>query len=544
MNAGSDASVEAKVKSRRLVELAQQQPLAHPALASLGLMDYDHIAPPFLREIMAAVYRAMHEPDVPRRMARLFPREHGKSETGTHVIPSWNALADPNVRVLILMESETKAKEKLRQCGRTIRKWGPRFGRQIDEDNATNLTLDRSANHAEPTIAARGMDSKITGGHYDLLIFDDIVSWPTQRTETQREKRWAQFQDYQQNLGSAGESVYLVLGTRKHPEDLYSRLIDNPVWDVTVEQAISDYSVIENGEYTVTTDIGNKYEGDEIGLINTDIETVVDIEPHRDVPVLWPDRWPLEDLIEKLLSEIQSEDGSSLVFKRENQNDPRAMQGEILSADQLYFVPSSELPDQGLRWYAGVDVAIEDDPEKAAQGDTDWWAISVVGDHPTSNTTYLVEVTRRRGITMSQAIAWVRRVIDDVERDIEQCDRVAQILVESNQAQRWLVQEARDKDMRFTRSNSTGSKEERIVSLSSRFESGRVRIVDDTLTEGLPIDERAKAAGQKWQSFIDEWVSFPSGSHDDRLDSTEIAMRNVATEETTQSEHDMSDLPT
>lgn len=533
----------ARAKTKRLASLAEEKPLAHPALTSLALFDYEYRAPPFLREIMASVYKAMEAPETnPRRLARLYPREHGKSETGSHVIPSWAALRDPNVRVLILMESETKAKEKLRQCRNTINDWGPKFGRQIDEDNATNLTLERTANHAEPTIAARGMDSKITGGHYDILIFDDIVSWPTQRTETQREKRWSQFQDYAQNLGSAGESVYLVLGTRKHSEDLYSRLMETAVWDVDVKKAISDYSIIENGEYTLTTDAGNTYRGHELSEIDTDNETVVNIAPDRDVETLWPERWPLEDLIEKLLTEMQSEDGSSLVFKRENQNDPRAMEGQVLKQDMLHYASPEQVPDQGLRFVAGVDVAVEDDAEKAARGDSDWWAVAVLADHRPSDTTFLVELERKRGVTMKRALGWIRTVLDGVERTYGQ--DVSRVLAESNQAQRWLVQEAQDQDLRFHRTSSSGSKEERIISMASRFEAGRVKIVD----RGLEGDVEQKAArersSQKWQSFTDEWVSFPTGSHDDRLDSIEIALRGISTEEVQDSEYDMSDLPT
>jgi len=80
--------------------------------------------------------------------------------------------------------------------------------------------------------------------------------------------------------------------------------------------------------------------------------------------------------------------------------------------------------------------------------------------------------------------------------------------------------------------------------MASRFEAGRVKIVDRGLEGDTEQQEARKRASQKWQSFTDEWVSFPTGSHDDRLDSTEIALRGVSSEEVTDSEYDMSDLPT
>ena len=80
--------------------------------------------------------------------------------------------------------------------------------------------------------------------------------------------------------------------------------------------------------------------------------------------------------------------------------------------------------------------------------------------------------------------------------------------------------------------------------VAGRFESGRVRIVDDSLSSGTPIDDRAKRAAAKWQSFIDEWVSFPIGKHDDRLDACEIGLRSIGTELITERAYDMTDLPT
>lgn len=530
------AAIASDLREETLLNLAQSKPLCHPLPASLRLHSHEYPTPPFLRELMGDVYRAMnHErfPAAPRRICRLYPRDHGKSETGDHVIPSWAALANPNVRIAIIMEAETQAKQKLSQCRTTINEYGQHFGISIDEDNRKNLTLSRTQTHAEPTISARGFDAQITGGHYDVVIFDDIVSWPSQRTETQREKKWTQFQDYSQNLGSAGETTYLVLGTRKHPQDLYNNLLNSPNWDVDSKQAISDYSIIENGEFSVTTTAGNTYRGSELHEFDTREETIIDISPDRRVETLWPDRWPLEALIDKLLSELHSADGSALVFRRENQNDPQTMQGQVLNADQLHFVPPEAMPNEGLRFYAGVDVALEKDPEKAATGDTDWWAVAVIAEHPSSNTAYLVDVRRRRGQTMSEAIDWINTRIDAVEgvHDTE----VAKILVESNQAQRWLIQEARDHDMRFSRSSSSGSKEERIISMSSRFESGRIKVVDMTRREG---------SSKRWSSFVSEWVSFPSGDHDDRLDAVEIALRSISLENVSTSSHGMGDLPT
>jgi predicted phage terminase large subunit-like protein len=111
-------------------------------------------------------------------------------------------------------------------------------------------------------------------------------------------------------------------------------------------------------------------------------------------------------------------------------------------------------------------------------------------------------------------------------------------MVESNQAQRWFVQTAKDEGLNFRQTSSSGSKEDRIISMSSRFESGKIKLYDPTSDPTT-----GKRAADKWRGFINEWAAFPTGAHDDRLDSTEIAMRAVGNENISVSSRNMSDLP-
>lgn len=512
--------------------LAENDPLAHPLAFVNRHRRHKYEPPPHLREMYGAVFRGMSPkyPDAPRRLLRLYPREHGKSEAGTVDTPAWSALRDPNIRVLIMSETTPQAKNKLRQCRDVIERVGPEYGHEIVEDTKKSLTLARAANHDVPTIQAAGFDTGVTGGHYDLLVFDDIVSYKTQRTEVRRTNAWLQFSDYSQNLGSEGESVYLVLGTRKHPEDLYGRLLDSIGWESKVRPAVFDWSVVENGEYAIVTDDGRSYAPDELYKINPRKQTVARVEPHREVDVLWPERWPLPKLLENYVSSMTGGDTGeadaiegSLVWKRENQNDASALQGQVLGEDMLHFV--DELPDGRYYTYAGVDLGIEEDPEKAARNDTDYWAV-VLGKHNyDTDVTYLTDVHRRRGMTLEKGINWVIAKTQSADPQ--------RIMVESNQAQRWFVQTAKDKGLRFQQTSSSGSKEERIIAVSSRFESGRVQILDDS-----------RRRRDKWQSFANEWAAFPTGSHDDRLDAVEIMLRALTEENISYSNHDLSDLPT
>lgn len=502
--------------------LVQNKPLSHPLVTALACFEYEYPPATHIREIYGSVYRAVSPeyPRAPKKLVRLEPREHAKSESGTVVTPTWAALQDPDTRILIMSETEDQAKGKLEECREHIERLAPRFGRTIDRSNKTELLLERDETYDVPTIKAAGFETGITGGHFDVIVFDDVVSWETQRTPKRRQDSWNRFQDYL-NLGSEGESLYLVLGTRKHPQDLYHHLLEGPAWQSQVEQAIQDWSLVENGEYDVITDEGYRYSAEEISEIPADHETIVEVEPYRDVAVLWPERWPLETLLLDMITGFGSERGS-LVWRRENQNDATALQGQVLKQDMLSYVP--RLPDSGLRWTAALDPGIEDDPEKAAEGDTDYWALSFVANHARRELAVLVDVQRRRGMTLAEGIQWVKGRLNDVERKYG-CS-VGRLLAESVQAQRWFVQTARDEGLQVEPVTSTGKKEDRIIDMTALFESGRVKLLED-------------GSGDGWESFIQEWVGFPSAAHDDQLDSVEIALRELNDNGFQKSRHDI-----
>lgn len=510
---------------RALQQLARDDPLAHPLTAAIRLHDYPYPPATHLREIYGAAFRAISpkHPHAPKNLLRLYPREHAKSEAVSHVLPSWAALRDPNIRILIMSESMKQASNKLEECRRTIERWGPTFGRTIRNNSRRELTLERDKTFDVGTITAAGFETSVTGGHYDIIVFDDVVSYQNQRTETRRETVEKEFQNFL-NLGSEGKTLYFVIGTRKHPEDLYGRLLDSVAWDTECKKAISDFSVVENGEYGVITNTGQEY--DSVGDVPGG-ETVTGVQPHREVETLWPARWPLHKLIYDYLTASTEGEGSR-VWIRENQNDAHALTGQILDEEMLSWTSSLPKPREAYKWYGGVDVAIVDDSEKAATGDTDYWAVAILAHDPIDKESFLVDIRRRRGMSMREGLAWVERALGRFS--------MTRTLVEKNQAQRWLVQEAKDQGLRVEGSNSTGDKAERILAMSSRFEAEKVRICD-----GLIAGDDSR-----WQAFVSEWCMFApedDDSHDDMLDAVEIAMRNIARENVTKSKYTMSDLP-
>lgn len=302
--------------------------------------------------------------------------------------------------------------------------------------------------------------------------------------------------------------------------------------------------MVENGEFDViaqhdTTGVETRYPADEIASIDPETETILEVDVHREVPVLWPERWPLEALIDDMITGFGAKQGT-LIWRRENQNDAEALQGQVLGEDMLNWCREKDVPDAGLQLYVGVDVALVEDADQAAQEDSDYWAAAALAHDPSADRSYLLDIERKRGLSMKRAVGWVRGFVDDVEGDWGLF--AGKVLVESNQAQRWFVQEARNHDIRFEQTSSSGSKEERIIDMSARFESGRVLLVDDYDPDESP-DSDASARSPSWESFVPEWCAFPGGDHDDRLDAVELALRGLSTESVESGDHDMSDLP-
>ena len=491
----------------------REEILATPQAFAEACMNFPLETPDHLKnDIYGPAYRAVAgDEDAPRHICRLMPREHGKSEAASVVLPTWLALRDHNVRILLMSKTLDQAKGKLREVRGHIERLAgtpPFEDVRITESNKTGITLERSESHDVPTVKAAGFRSGVTGGHFDYLSFDDVVDWENQRTPARRDKIWKQFQDYL-NLGSGGETAYVVVGTRKHPEDLYSQLLAGPAWDSNVRRAVEDWSIVENNEYTLVTDAGTRYAAENIGDLNPREETVVRVEPHREVPVLWPERWDLPSLLLDLVTGYGSEQGS-LVWLRENLNMADVFEGEILSADMLTFNDGLPVDRDECTWYAGLDPAVEEDPEKAATNDTDYWGLAFGAYDPEGGVTYVDRVVRKRGMSMNQGLQWVKRhAADYADVGLEE------ILVEGQQAQRWLVQNGKDEDLPMEMETSSGSKKKRIIDMSSRFENGKAQLVDS--------DERSES----WESFVNEWCAFPSGRFDDRLDAVEILLRAV-----------------
>lgn len=490
--------------------LAEHNPLAHPAVASVRLFDYSRPPGDHLLEFYNALWRAVDEDftNAPARVGRLMPRGHGKSEGACVVFPVWVILTHPDVRVAIVSKTANLAGERTEKVVEYVERYAEKF--DIEIADAAGQQLTTSANtHKEATIAPYGLESQLTGKHFDVIIYDDLVDWENQRTETQRRNVRNYFRDYVDNLPDPDsvleQPVQAMIGTRKHPEDLYATdILESPQWDVEVYRAIheADWPIVESRDWSVRGDDGKVY--DDVADLPSDVTLAPGgVIPNREVRTLWPEHKGPADL----LTDIVGGDQSTVIWQRENQQDPHALSGEVFKSEWLSYTPTLPKPIEAYRWVAGLDLGLVDDPQRAAENDTDYTALSSIGWDPDSDVGYLYRLERERGLSVEGTVAWAERKLKDLPIDM--------LLVEQN-ANRGVSQRLRDDSPIPSEAvTSSGSKEERIHNLAADFESGTLRIVGDS-------------SDPQWQSFEqEEWLQFPASAHDDRLDAVEIAMRAV-----------------
>lgn len=404
----------------------------------------------------------------------LAPRGSGKSRVGTIGYVTWRALNDPDLRILVVSDSDNHAVRFL-QTIRAALEHAPavtqNFG-DVRGDKWTDHELvlkGRTKILTEATITAHGAYSgAVTSGHYDIIVCDDLVNFENARTEGQRErlKDWFRLTLYP-TLIPGGE--VRVLGTRYHFRDLYQLLIDDLHYRTQIQRAI----IVEDG-----------------------VERSI-----------WETYMPLEDRTEpvpaKGLKTIRENVGS-IIFALQYQNDVELMKkGDIfqydwfrwytLDAGSLLLDDGTAIPLQDLEIYAGVDPAVSEKDRG------DWFVVAVVGFHRPTGFYFVLDVVRghftyeQRAEKVYQAWQrWNPRIIgiEDVGFQKEFVQRI-----------RTTYPAIRVQEIKTIR-----DKVSRAYSRSGTVQSGRVHV-----RKGMDL-------------FVEELCLMPDGAHDDQFDGFDFAM--------------------
>lgn len=150
-----------------------------------------------------------------------------------------------NIRIALTSNSADNAELLLFQAKqvmtdpRITRLFGPLVGNRWT--NTKLSTVYRTAIEREGTMTAMGLGSKVTGGHYDLVLADDYVTLDNARTELQR-KKIADFWNF--TVGPTHEPWARTIGcgTRYHPADWYQTVwgwAQDGLWNMRLTPALT-----------------------------------------------------------------------------------------------------------------------------------------------------------------------------------------------------------------------------------------------------------------------------------------------------------------
>lgn len=162
----------------------------------------------------------------------LIPRGHLKSSIVTCGWTIQQILKDPNTRILIANAVWDIARSFLREITGFLtdksllsdiygRFDGP--GSKFTQD-AITVAQRTIGTIKEPTITTAGVETALTGSHYNIMIMDDLVEENNCNTKEQIQKIIRFYQNSLDLLDPGGQ--ILVVGTRWAMGDLYGHLIE------------------------------------------------------------------------------------------------------------------------------------------------------------------------------------------------------------------------------------------------------------------------------------------------------------------------------
>jgi len=414
----------------------------------------------------------------------LAPRGSGKSRIGTVGYITWRALRDPNIRILLVSDTDRHAQRFLSTIAAGL-EYSSVIQRNFGDVRGPKWTSHeivlkgRTKILTEATITAVGAYSgAATSGHYDVIIADDLVNYKNSRTEGLREMLidWFKLTLYP-TLVPGGELH--VLGTRYHFLELYQVLIDEMGFHVNTQQAIRTAPAT----------------GEEASIW----EAYMPLDDRED---------PRTGKVVKGLRRLR-EDLGGVTFALQYQNDVEPMKkGEIFHYDWFRWYTLGE-DDQGRRtvvlddgtvvpWkelvvFAGVD------PAFATSERNDYCTIAVIAHHRETGNYFLLDMIHGR-FTYNQRILkvagawnlWNPRVIGMEENG-------AQIEFSSRVRETYPY-------MRIRGLKTSTDKVSRAWSRSGLVENRKVHV--------------RKGQG----GFVSELCMMPDGEHDDQFDAWDFAL--------------------
>jgi hypothetical protein len=340
------------------------------------------------------------------RISILAPRGHAKSTWLSIIYPIWKIVNNRDIKIIIVSDTGDQAemflraiKDELEANERMIEDFGAFYQKPKSGSpnvwKAGDITVIRSSRAKEPTIVCGGTGKRIVGRRADHIIVDDPLNDENTENERQRRKTLRWFRKTLTPILNPETGKIIVIGTRKHPDDLHSELGRNRRYRQLVFKAL---------------------DGDK---------------------PLWPERWPRKRLLR------EKEEIGSLVFAQEYQNEPINEETAYFRRgwiERCYDYNACMLKSYNgeMSVFTGWDLALVANHERAKEHDTDY-TVGMTIALGNDGTRHVIDIFRERGLTPGQVLASIKHrakllnpTLITIENNLFQCLYEQQLISETD----------------------------------------------------------------------------------------------------------------
>lgn len=451
-----------------------------------------------LGNIHREVIRWWTRQDAKSHQLLLLPRDHMKSALVAYRV-AWEITKDPTIRVLYISSTSNLAIKQLKfikdilTCDSYRLYWPEMVNKEeVKREKWTEreISVDHPKRKEEavrdPTIFIAGLTTNIVGLHCDIAVLDDVVVQSNAYLEDAREKVKDQYGALSSVEGTGSREW--VVGTRYHPKDLYSTLLES--------------EVDEYDEY------GNKIKSEPLFEIK---EHAVETSGDGTGEFLWPrtqrsdGRWfgfNAEELAKKRAQYL-----NKIHFRAQYYNDPNDVDSSPIQRSQFQYYDQNFLSRRDGVWsFKGnrLNVVASIDFAYSIGKKSDYTSIVVVGVDSGMNY-YILEIDRFKTEKISE---YFNRIFKLYEKW-----GFRKIRTEITAAQQVIVKDLKDNYIRpyglslvvdeFRPTRWLGSKEERILAVLEpkyangqiwHYPSGNCQVLEEELIFTNPAHDDVKDA--------------------------------------------------
>ena len=275
-------------------------------------------------------------PTIMRRLIVIMPTEHGKSETINRLIEHHIGL-HPDTRILLVSERYDQATKFVGKIRRILKSesYQEVFGALLigDLDQQAQFSVERPATSGkEPTLTGSYVDGPVTGGHWPIRIYDDLMSADAARSPAAVRQAKAHYDDTLSTRGDGPDSIEFSIGTRQGEDDFQAHLLSQHAGVVLKTQALSED---EQGGAVYAEVLWPTLTNDGARSYVTERKLL-----HQRGPALWPEYRPLGGQNGLLELRRRNPEG----FERIQQGNPTRREGERLKVSWFKLIAPTSVP--------------------------------------------------------------------------------------------------------------------------------------------------------------------------------------------------------